>query len=397
MLELPPAVVPEQASRGDIKRKEFLMSLAAAPLARRARAPLRKIEDIVIYRDDFFYAAFPSIVRRPGGELLVAFRRAPERRRFGEKNVTHADPNSQLVLVRSRDGGRTWSRQPELIYAHPFGGLQDPCMVQLRDGAILCSSYGWLRVFLNRLERPKAQLRHREFMFLGGLVLRSEDGGHTWQGPILPPPMPEPDAVDPWGRPLPLFNRGAMCQGRDGRIYWVVRCFRLGRRPDDLHLLVSEDGGRSWRYSCVAASDPLVAFSETSLIETPAGDLVGFVRTMNYDNRTAVIRSRDGGRSFEPWQDAGFRGSPHHALRLPDGRVWLVYGYRHPPYGIRARILDPECTDFATAPEIVLRDDAGNADIGYPWSALLPDGRVLTVYYFNLADGPRFIAGSICG
>jgi sialidase-1 len=384
--------------RRTTNRRQVFEALAVGAVPARAFArPLRKLEEIVIYRDEAFYAAFPSIVRRPDDELLVAFRRAPERRRFGEKLTTHADPNSQLVLVRSRDGGCTWSREPELIYAHPFGGLQDPCMIQLRNGAILCSSYGWLRLFVNRLEKPRKDIRHGEFLFLGGLLLRSDDGGRSWKGPFRPPPMPEPDALDPWGQPLPLFNRGAMCQGRDGRLFWVVRCFRMGRRPDDLHLLVSEDGGLNWRYSCVAAADPKVAFSETSLIQTPAGDLVGFVRTMNLDNHTVVIRSRDGGRSFDPWQDAGFQGSPHHALRLPDGRVWLVYGYRHPPFGVRARILNPECTDFATAPEIVLRDDGGNADVGYPWSALLPGGRVLTVYYFNLADGPRFIAGTICG
>jgi hypothetical protein len=73
----------------------------------------------------------------------------------------------------------------------------------------------------------------------------------------------------------------------------------------------------------------------------------------------------------------------------------LVYGYRHEPYGIRARILNPECTDFATAPEIVLRDDGGTTDIGYPWSVQLDENRVLVVYYYNIENGPRHIAGTI--
>jgi hypothetical protein len=37
-------------------------------------------------------------------------------------------------------------------------------------------------------------------------------------------------------------------------------------------------------------------------------------------------------------------------------------------------------------PELVLRDDALSGDLGYPRSVELPDGRVLTVYYYN---GPR--------
>ena len=40
---------------------------------------MRVLEDAVIYSDEAFYAAFPSIVERPDGELLVAFRRAPDR------------------------------------------------------------------------------------------------------------------------------------------------------------------------------------------------------------------------------------------------------------------------------------------------------------------------------
>ena len=42
---------------------------------------------LVLYEDPKFYAAFPSIVRRPDGELIVAFRRAPERKQFGEAPV----------------------------------------------------------------------------------------------------------------------------------------------------------------------------------------------------------------------------------------------------------------------------------------------------------------------
>lgn len=357
---------------------------------------VRKAGDLVIYRDDQFYSAFPSVVRRPNGELLVAFRRAPERRRLGEKNCSHTDPNSYLVLVRSRDEGRTWSQEPELMFAHPFGGSQDPCMVQLREGTLVCTSYGWALVngeFAARLTHPA---REGSFVFLGGYLLRSTDSGRSWQGPFRPPHVATDNTLDLFGQPVPAYNRGAMCQGKDGRLYWVVAANSSAQpRHSETHLLMSGDRGRTWVYACPVAADPKVTFNETSLYETPRGDLVAFMRTAGLDDHTAVARSTDHGRTFQPWQDTGFQGHPHYALRLPDKRVLLVYGYRHPPFGIRARVLNPECTDFAAAQEMVLRADGGNGDLGYPWATLLSKHSALVVYYFNIGDGTRHIAGTV--
>jgi sialidase-1 len=358
-------------------------------------AAVRKVEDIIVYKDDQFYSAFPSIVRRSNGELLVVFRRAPERRVLGETGTSHTDPNSYLVLVRSRDDGKSWSQTPELIYANPFGGSQDPCMVPLRDGSILCSSYGWALLQTNAAARLKGAARHGNFVFLGGYLIRSRDGGHSWQGPIIPPPTPGETTFGPFGQPVPAYNRGAMCQGKDGRLYWVVasKTSTVSGKPGT-HLLISSDQGETWSYSCPVAADEKVVFNETSLYETPKGSLVAFMRTGNYDDHTVVARSMDQGKSFRPWQDAGFQGHPHYALRLPDQRVLLVYGYRHPPFGIRARLLDAECANLTSAPEIVLREDGGNGDLGYPWATMLSKHSALVVYYFNAGNGTRHIAGT---
>jgi len=57
-------------------------------------------------------------------------------------------------------------------------------------------------------------------------------------------------------------------------------------------------------------------------------------------------------------------------------------------------VLDAECTDFATAEEVVLRDDGGNGDLGYPWAVMISKHRALVVYYFNHSNGTRHIAGT---
>jgi hypothetical protein len=269
-------------------------------------------------------------------------------------------------------------------------------MVQLRDGTLVCSSYGWAQLRGGAAEKIEDTLRHGDFVFLGGYLVRSQDGGAHWSGIIQPPPVPGCVTKDAFGNPCPSYNRGAMCEGRDGRLYWAVAAqSRLQPRLTETHLMVSEDAGLTWEYRCPIAQDDTASFNETALYETPAGTLVAFMRTADFDDHTVIARSLDSGKSFQPWEDTGFQGHPHHALRLPDNRVFLVYGYRHAPFGIRARVLDPECTNAATAEEIVLRDDGGSGDLGYPWATLLPDGRILAVYYLNIGDGTRHIAGTI--
>lgn len=374
--------------------------LTILPLARAAESRtstasrVRKGSDVTIYEDAKFYCAFPSIVRRPDGELLVAFRRAPERRALGEAGTSHTDPNSYLVLVRSRDGGRTWSSAPELLFAHPFGGSQDPCMVQLRNGDLLCTSYGWALLQPNAIAKLKGPLSHYgNFVFLGGYLLHSADG-HRWDEPWIPASCRGEPKVDIFGKAIPAYNRGALCEGRNGLLYWVVAAATTNRpQQTAVHLMTSADKGRTWTYSCPVASDPKIEFNESSLYETRKGDLVAFIRTEGFNDHTAIARSTDGGKSFQ-WRDAGFQGHPHHAIELPDGRVLLVYGYRHAPFGVRARVLDSECTNVSDAEEIVLRDDGGNGDLGYPWATMVSSNRALVVYYFNRANGTRSIGGT---
>lgn len=369
---------------------------SAAPTTQEGNTPgMKKESDLIIYRDDMYYSAFPSLVARNDGEVLCAFRRAPNRRDIWQGSISHTDANSYLVHVRSKDGGKTWTKDPELIFAHPLGGSQDPCMVQLRDGSIVCTSYGWALLPPATAEKLQDSLSHTPYAFLGGYVLRSDDGAKTWKGPFVPPHVDLDGTTDALGRPTPAYNRGAMMQGKDGKLYWAVCCNKHPKvRNSTVQLLTSSDKGETWHYACPIAQDEKASFNETSLLETNKGDIVAFMRTANFDDHLAVGRSTDGGKSFE-WTDGKIVGHPYHALKLKDGRVLLVYGYRHVPYGIRARLLNPDCTNISEAPELVIRDDGGSGDLGYPWAVLLPDGNILVAYYFNEKEGARYIGGSV--
>ena len=373
----------------------FILLFVSLGVFAKPGSTVRKIKDIVVYEDTLFYSAFPSVVKRPNGELLVAFRRAPCRKALGENRITHSDPNSYLVMVRSADG-ETWIKEPELIYAHPFGGSQDPCLLQLRDGTLLCTSYGWAFINPNGIENLKKPVYVASGnVFLGGYYLRSIDGGTTWQGPLYPPHVSTEVYLTPFGTPIPAYNRGALYEGKNGRIYWAVavRDSESTNNPS-VCLLISDDKGLTWTYSGLVAKDEKAGFNEASVYETPKGDIVVFLRTADMDDRACIARSTDGGKTFV-WESMQFQGHPLNALRLSDNRVLLTYGYRHEPFGIRARVLNAECTDFASAEEFILRDDGGTGDIGYSWPVLLEKNRVLVVYYFNKNNRTRHIAGTI--
>jgi hypothetical protein len=297
------------------------------------------------------------------------------------------------------DNGQTWSREPDLMFAHPQGGSQDPFMVKLEDGSIVATSYAWRLL----TEKGGKYIGSEyavgfygwQFASLGGYLLRSEDKGHTWNGPIIPPELSVAEGRKVKdtlpGLAKPAFNRGAMVQGKDGKLYWSVAS---RTDPTSIYLLVSEDKGLTWiQRSCIAEEGER-GFSETSLIETASGDLIGFSRTQNMQDHGVLIRSKDKGETWQ-WEETGITGHPYHMVHLFDDRIFLVYGYRHEPFGIRARILDPECADLDTE-ELIIREDGGSGDLGYPWSSVIDEKTILSVYYMNHDNeqGNRYIAGS---
>ncbi|MDR0660452.1 MAG: glycoside hydrolase [Prevotellaceae bacterium] len=147
--------------------------------------------------------------------------------------------------------------------------------------------------------------------------MRSTDGGNKWEGAIISPNIPSEKNPDVFGNPMPACNRGAMCEGKDGRIYWAV----IANNADSvintsLHLLTSDDKGMTWEYACPVAKHETIYFTETSLYQTPKGYLVAFMRTANYDDYACIVRSTDGGKSFGQWESMGFKGLPLAAVKL---------------------------------------------------------------------------------
>jgi sialidase-1 len=355
---------------------------------------MKLLDQFTIYSEDRYHCGMPSAVVLPEGIILLAFRRAPDRRLDGAAQVTHIDMESEIVLSRSSDSGATWS-EPLVIFRHPKGGCQDPCLHLLPDGSILCTSYGWQEIGSEKLANPENKIVAGPYAAFGGFMIKSEDSGLSWRAPATAPRLYHNTAQDISGVAIPAFNRGALATDSEESIYWGVTTHRSMTPPlGAIDLLKSKDGN-SWQTISTIASEPDISFNETSLFITNSGDIVAFIRSMNADDHAFSSRSTDGGLTFSPPHDLGWQGHPLQAVALSDSRVLLVYGYRHQPFGIRARLLDAECNNAADAAEFVIRSDGGSWDIGYPWAVALPGEKAIIFYYYNLDDGPRHIAASL--
>jgi len=365
---------------------------------------VRKLQDTIIYRDDDYYCGpGPAAVAFPDGELVVFFRR--HRSWTAVPFQTHVHPATEMCLARSSDGGETWQRPPRVFQ----GGGQCACATRLSGDTVLFVTHRMEVVPQEMLDQAPdqdttrvpelfRQKRGWSALAAGTEVWRSEDRCETWHGPVWVGEVPDLPPKAP-GLHTPVQLRSFPVELSDGSIALPVQATGIGSI-----LVVSTDRGRSWQFRGVAAGNPdgkaLNAFNEWHLRETPAGDFVGFMRcALPRDEGRGFLwtaRSSDRGLTWSEPKREDVWGHPYFALPLPSGHALLVYGHRRPPYGIRCRILEPECRNPGDAEEFVLRDDGGGVDLGYPHAAVLPDGRILIVYYFHDREGgQRYVAGSL--
>jgi Neuraminidase (sialidase) len=133
-----------------------------------------------------------------------------------------------------------------------------------------------------------------------------------------------------------------------------------------------------------------VKFSETDYITT--------IRRREGSHRWIdAWSSKDTGKTWTllapPIDDLG-EGNPPSLIKLKDGRLCLTYGVRAEPYRIAAKFSEDGGSTWSD--EIVLRDDGAGRDIGYVRSILRPDGKIVTMYYFqNKLKPERYIAATI--
>jgi hypothetical protein len=81
---------------------------------------------------------------------------------------------------------------------------------------------------------------------------------------------------------------------------------------------------------------------------------------------------------------------PGDVIRLQDGRLLLTYGRRVPPFGVQGMLSSDDGKTWDTGHKLLLVGDVGQRDCGYPSSAQMDDGAIVTVYYaWSILGEPR--------
>ena len=366
---------------------------------------MRRVKDAehrVVYRDEHAYCAHPHIASLPTGEWVAVFNHSV-RRSF----ILHPphDPRYYNMIMRSRDGGETWCT-PRVAPGYDWHGVECAGLTVLAGGTLLLNQwrFKWYPLETALILQETGVTTADDWF----AVIERSGGGEHYYGPLSRPQ--NPTEMVPWGR----ANGGTYVhRSPDGGRTWDESVqidinpfsggygMRGGIQLSNGNILMplsdvpfyrtvfvvrSEDGGRTWGEPVEAASQPGREFEEPCALDLGDDHILMVMR----ENQTSYLHqcvSRDGGLTWSAPQPTPILGYPGDLLALPDGRILCVYGYRFEPYAIRAVLSDDQGQTWDVKNGWVVRGDLPSADLGYPSSVLMDDGRIFTIYYAQDGEG----------
>ena len=293
--------------------------------------------------------AWPNLTLLPDGAIVATIHNQP----------SHLKQPADVECWASEDNGRTWSKRgtpaprdtPRVARGNVAAGLAT-------NGDLIVISSGW--------SDPTGETRGT---ILPPLVSRSSDGGRTWSIDSNGFPEPWPDRGQrPTSSKGYLVPFGDILAGRDG----MLRVGLYGGGPGSTRIYRSSDDGCIWREAGVV--DLGAVIHEPAFVHLGDGRWLLAARLNGLD----LYVSKDDGETWALRQKlTDAMQHPGHFVRLSDGMVLLSYGNRQDPKGVDVRVSRDEGETWSRPFRVV--DFIG--DGGYPSSAQLADGRILTAYY----------------
>ncbi len=232
-------------------------------------------------RDGYRAFRIPAIATAADGTLL-AFAEA-RKHNLGDPGMEDNDIN--LVLKRSADGGRTWSRM--MMIEDPgekWSAANPAALLDRRSGRV------WLHYIRCKPGRDTGNARPGADD-VQNLVRHSDDHGASWSEPQDITAVCRDMADNQWRCTIP--GPGGAIQDQKGRL--VLPCWKT--TPFEVFALFSEDHGRTWERGNMAPGSGALGGNEDQLVELADGRLLLDFRQGSGPNRWTALSS-DGGRTW---------------------------------------------------------------------------------------------------
>lgn len=329
----------------------FLSALgAAAPAAPRVVL----LDQVVAVKD---VCAWPKLTRTPGGDLIAAIYNRP----------AHGLLPGDVDVYASTDGGLTWVKRGTATRHEGDSARFNHSIGITRNGDLLVVSGGW--TYHPRDDKGA----YKKKTLLRPTASRSSDGGRTWSISAK-----FPDGAD--GMTLVPF--GNVETGADGAVRVAAYSYNttVNPRVDICYTAVSKDNGSTWTLGSIIGQP---AANETDILHLGGGKWLAAARdlgaTGQRQHSTDIYASDDDAKTWRQLASpVGPSQHPADLLKLADGRVLLTVGDRRADRGVNI-LLSADDGKTWTEPARISHGVSG--DCGYPSTAQLKDGTLVTVFY----------------
>ncbi len=272
-------------------------------------------------------STFGRIAATEEGELIANLVRF-DRSLHPQEGLSHPETlglaPSEMILIRSRDGGETWSDEQKIF--PPLDGPEfEMCspVTFLRDGRWILPTSTW------RDWEGKSPHGDRMVAFV------SEDRGKTW---------PRYFDIMHSGKEQLFFWESKIVEFPDGRLLAVAWCYdEVAKEDRPNQFSISDDGGETWS---PYASTGLCGQTLTPLL-LEDGKILNIYRRMDRPGLWACVAELDRGNWVNLWQQplwghnsqegltiagenmsenfAALKFGAPHILRLPDGDLFVTF------------------------------------------------------------------------